>query len=46
MFRLILFGMLWLMAIAMITFAAFQYFDNSQQFSFKKEMWELKNGEE
>lgn len=45
--KLILAGVLWLMAIAMITTAALVYFNGSQFLRHKREMWQMKNdGEE
>lgn len=46
MSRLILFGLLWLMAIAMVTFGAFLYFNGSQYLQHKKEMWQMKHGDD
>ena len=41
--RLILFGLLWLSAIAIISYGAFLYFNDSQHLGHEKEMYELKN---
>ncbi len=45
-FKLIIFGALWLMAIAIITGAAFLYFNDSQHLDHKEEMYEKKSGSE
>jgi hypothetical protein len=42
--RLILFGLLWLVAIAIITYGAFLYFNDGQHLKHKQEMYEKKNG--
>jgi hypothetical protein len=44
MFKLILFGALWLMAIAIITGAAFLYFNDGQHLEHEETMYEKKNG--
>lgn len=43
--RLILFGVLWLMAIAIISYGAFLYFNDGQHLEHEKEMHELKDSE-
>lgn len=43
--RLILFGLLWLMAIAIITYGAFLYFNDSQHLDHKETMFDKKHDE-
>jgi hypothetical protein len=44
MSRLLLLGVLWILAIALVTAAALVYFNGSQFLHHKKEMWKLKHG--
>jgi len=41
--RLILFGLLWLVAISIITGAAFLYFNDSQHLDHEETMYDKKN---
>lgn len=43
--RLILFGLLWLMAIAIVTYGAFLYFNDSQHLNHEETMYEKKHGD-
>jgi len=45
MSRLLLFGLLWLMAISIITGAAFLYFNDGQHLSHKETMYDKKQDE-
>lgn len=43
--RLILFGLLWLAAIAIITYGAFLYFNDGQHLDHEETMYDKKNSE-
>lgn len=44
-FKLIIFGALWLMAISIVTYGAFLYFNDSQHLDHEETMYEKRNSE-